>query len=166
MELECDVEGWPGTAGDWDALVARAARAVVQVAPELGLARLSVSVLFTSDAEVHVLNREWRGRDKPTNVLSFPMQGRCELLDLDADGPPVMLGDIALAYETCVQEAADKGAALDQHAAHLIIHGLLHLAGYDHVHSDEEAEAMEALEILALAKLGIPDPYGDRHSQE
>lgn len=134
--------------------------AAASVAPELGNARLLVSVLFTSDDEVHALNREWRERDKPTNVLSFPMLEREELMELAADGPPEMLGDIALAFETCGREADEKGIEINHHAAHLIIHGLLHLAGYDHVHSDEEAEEMEALEITALAKLGIADPYG------
>ena len=74
-----------------------------------------------------------------------------------------MLGDLALAFETCAREAAEKGVSLADHAAHLIVHGLLHLAGHDHVDSDEQAEAMEALEIEALAKLGIADPYGDRN---
>ncbi|MEL7197551.1 MAG: rRNA maturation RNase YbeY [Pseudomonadota bacterium] len=160
MKLEIDVEDWQGR--EWEALVDHALQAASAVVPELGNCRLSVSVLFTSDAEVHTLNREWRDRDKPTNVLSFPMLTRAELLDLPVDGPPVMLGDIALAYETCTHEAAEKGIPLEHHAAHLVIHGLLHLAGYDHVHSDEEAQAMEALEITALAKMGIPDPYGDR----
>ncbi|MEM7702993.1 MAG: rRNA maturation RNase YbeY [Pseudomonadota bacterium] len=160
MELEIDLEGWPD--GDWEALTQRAGVALGEVAPELTHPRLSVSVLFTSDAQVHELNREWRQRDKPTNVLSFPMLERDDLLDLAPEGPPEMLGDIVLAYETCAREAEEKGVSLDHHAAHLIIHGLLHLAGHDHVHSDEEAEAMETLEIRALAKMGIADPYGDR----
>ncbi len=168
MQLDIDIEDWP--AGDWETLAERAAQAAAGVAPELGPdhggARLHVSVLFTSDAEVHALNREWRERDKPTNVLSFPMMERSELLELDPDGPPEMLGDIALAWETCAREAKAKGATLDDHAAHLIIHGLLHLAGYDHVHSDAQAEAMEALEIAALAKLGVRDPYADRDLEE
>ena len=160
MQLDIDLEHWPE--GDWEALAARAVDAVAEVEPSLGSARLMASLLFTSDAEVHTLNREWRGRDKPTNVLSFPMLEREELLELGLGGPPVMLGDIALAHETCAREAAEKGIALQAHATHLIVHGMLHLAGHDHVHSDEEAEAMEALEIAALAKLGIADPYGDR----
>ena len=160
MELDIDIEDWP--TGEWEALAERASEALGEVAPELTNARLSVSVLFTNDAHVHELNREWRGRDKPTNVLSFPMLERADLLDLAPEGPPVLLGDLALAYETCAREAEEKGVPLDHHAAHLIIHGLLHLAGHDHVHSDEEAEAMEALEIRALAKMGIKDPYGDR----
>lgn len=157
LELEIDLEGWPS--GEWEALAERVAGAAGGVAPELANERLLVSVLFTSDDEVHTLNREWRGRDKPTNVLSFPMLDRGELLELTREGAPVMMGDIALAHETCAHEAAEKGFTLDQHASHLILHGLLHLAGHDHVHSEAEADAMEALEIEALAKLGLPNPY-------
>jgi probable rRNA maturation factor len=85
---------------------------------------------------------------------------REDLLALPAEGPPELLGDVALAYETCAREAADKGIALDHHAAHLIVHGLLHLAGHDHEQGEAEAEAMEALETKALALMGIADPYG------
>ncbi|MFM7348595.1 MAG: rRNA maturation RNase YbeY [Erythrobacter sp.] len=157
MQLDIDIEDWP--AGDWEALAARAAVAAAEDEPLLAKPRLAVSVLFTSDEEVHVLNREWRERDKPTNVLSFPMLEREELEHLQAEGHPEMLGDIALAYGTCAREAAEKGVSLADHAAHLIVHGLLHLAGHDHVDSDEQAEAMEALETRILAKLGIADPY-------
>jgi probable rRNA maturation factor len=158
--IEIDVEGWP--AGGWETLARRAAAAAGAVEPLLANARLSVSVLLTTDGEVRELNREWRGRDRPTNVLSFPMLTRDELLALAGEGPPVMLGDIALAYQTCAREASEKSVPLDHHAAHLVLHGLLHLAGHDHIHSDQEAEAMEALEIAALAKMGIADPYGTR----
>jgi probable rRNA maturation factor len=89
------------------------------------------------------------------------MLEREELEALGADGPPVMLGDIALAYATCAREAGEKGVSLEAHATHLIVHGLLHLAGHDHVDSDAQAEQMEALETAILAKLGIADPYGD-----
>lgn len=164
MQLDIDIEDWPG--GDWEALAHAAADAASAGEPLLASPRLVVSLLFTTDAEIHALNREWRGRDKPTNVLSFPMLERAELLGLVPDGPPVMLGDIALAYETCAREAAEKSIGLDHHAAHLIIHGLLHLAGHDHVDSDADAEAMEAIEIAALAKMGISDPYGDRQSSQ
>jgi len=132
------------------------------VAPELANARLSASLLFTSDTEIHALNREWRQRDKPTNVLSFPMLEREDLLALAAGGLPELLGDVALAHETCAREAAEKGIPLDHHATHLIIHGLLHLAGHDHEISDADAEAMEALETKALAICGIADPYEAR----
>lgn len=164
MQLDIDIEDWPD--GEWQDLSNRAGLAAADAAPELANPRLCASLIFTTDAEVHALNREWRGRDKPTNVLSFPMLTRAQLLELAPEGPPEMLGDIALAHETCAREAEAKGVPLEHHTAHLIVHGLLHLAGHDHVHSDEEAEAMEALEIRALAKLGIPDPYGDRHSTE
>ena len=152
--------GWPKQA-DWSALADAACAAVASITPELANPRLAVSLLFADDAEVHALNREWRGKDQPTNVLSFPMLEREELLALAADGPPELLGDIALALETCTREAADKGISLEHHTAHLIIHGLLHLAGYDHETSPEDARAMEVLEINALAQMGIADPYGD-----
>jgi probable rRNA maturation factor len=162
VELDIAIDGWPdGT--DWDRLAERAHAVTAQAEPALANPRLTASMLFTSDEEVHALNREWRGKDKPTNVLSFPMLERDDLLALGADGPPEMLGDLALAYGTCAREAEEKGIALEDHAAHLIVHGLLHLAGHDHVDSDEQAEAMEALEIAALAKLDIADPYGDRN---
>ncbi len=158
MELEIDIEQpWPG-AVDWAALAARAAAALADGAPELAHPRLTASLLFTSDAEVHVLNREWRGKDKPTNVLSFPMLEREELLALPDQGPPEMLGDIALAWETCAREAAEKAITVEDHATHLIVHALLHLAGRDHETSPEDARAMEELEIKALAYLGIADP--------
>jgi probable rRNA maturation factor len=161
LNLEIDIDGdWPSST-DWKALAERADAVAAEVAPELAQVRLSASLLFTSDAEVHALNREWRDKDKPTNVLSFPMLERAELLDLAAEGPPELLGDIALAFETCAREAAEKAVDLEAHAAHLIVHGLLHLAGHDHETSPEDAAAMEALEIKALALLGVADPYGD-----
>ena len=161
MELEIAIEApWPSPP-DWEALALRAAAALAEAAPELANPRLSVSLLFADDAEVQLLNAEWRGKDKPTNVLSFPMLDRADLLALSPDGPPEMLGDIALALETCAREAADKRLSLEHHAAHLLIHGLLHLAGHDHEISPQDARAMEELEIKALALLGIADPYGD-----
>jgi len=159
MQLDIDMEApWPE--GEWDMLASRAARVAAEAAPELSNPRLSASLLFTSDDAIQELNRDWRQRDRPTNVLSFPMLEREEVLDLAAAGPPVLLGDIALAYQTCAREAGEKGVALEHHAAHLIVHGLLHLAGYDHEVSPLEADAMEALEIKALALMGIADPYG------
>jgi probable rRNA maturation factor len=163
MELDIAIEAdWPADT-DWDALAARAADAAAQVAPELGHSRLLASVMFADDAEVHALNREWRDKDKPTNVLSFPMLEPADLIDLAPEGPPVMLGDIALAIETCAHEAAEKGVSIQDHAAHLLVHGLLHLAGYDHETGDADAEVMEALETKALALIGIPDPYAGFH---
>ena len=159
MELEVDLEDWP--AGPWLALAERCVEAACTVAPELANPRLSASLLFTSDDEVHALNRQWRDKDKPTNVLSFPMLERADLLALPAKGPPEMLGDIALAAQTCAREAGEKGVSLADHAAHLIVHGLLHLAGHDHEISGVHAEEMEKLEVKALAILGIANPYSD-----
>lgn len=161
MDLDIEIDGWPRT-HDWADLAEAAMEAAQDVEPLLANPRLSASLLFTVDEEVQVLNREWRTKDRPTNVLSFPMLTRDELAAMTPDGGPELLGDIALAHETCAREAAEKGVSLEAHAAHLIVHGLLHLAGHDHVDSDEQAAAMEALEIMALASMGIADPYGDR----
>ncbi|MEM9312771.1 MAG: rRNA maturation RNase YbeY [Pseudomonadota bacterium] len=166
MDIEIAFEDpWPESAALVDRVEASVCAAQA-VAPELANPRLVTSLLFTGDEAIHALNREWRERDKPTNVLSFPMVERAELLVLAPDGPPEMLGDIALALETVSREARAKGVELEAHVAHLVVHGLLHLAGYDHVHSDEEADAMEALESRALAKMGFPDPYGESELEE
>lgn len=161
MDLDIEIDGWPKDY-DWADLAEAAMEAAQTVEPALDNQRLSASLLFTIDEELRTLNREWRTKDKPTNVLSFPMLTRAELLAMSKEGGPEMLGDIALAFETCTREAAEKGVGLKDHAAHLIVHGLLHLAGHDHDASEGEAEAMEALEIKALAQMGIKDPYGDR----
>ncbi len=161
LTLESEIEApWPAST-DWEALASRAADATAKDAPELANPRLSASILFTSDAEVRALNREWRGKDKPTNVLSFPMLTRAQLLALAPEGPPELLGDIALAHETCAREADEKAIPIEDHTAHLIVHGLLHLAGHDHETSPLDAAAMEALEIKTLALMGLADPYGN-----
>ena len=157
--LELDVDPIWGDAIDWEALAARAAQAAASVAPELAHDNLLVSLVLGDDAEVQTLNKQWRAKDRPTNVLSFPMLERGELLALEPEGPPELLGDIAIAHATCVREAAEKGIPLEHHAAHLIVHGLLHLAGHDHETCAADADAMEALEIKALAHMGIGNPY-------
>lgn len=162
-ELELDIDPVWGKDVDWEELARRVAGATAQEVPELARAALLVSVVLADDGEVHALNREWRGKDKPTNVLSFPMISPEELAAVDdGDGPPVMLGDLILAHGVCKREASEKHVALASHATHLLVHGLLHLAGFDHEEGEAEAEAMEALEIRILAHLGIADPYGDR----
>ena len=114
-----------------------------------------VSLVFTSDAAIRQINAEWRNQDKPTNVLSFPA------FPLAPGGKPgPMLGDIVLAAETIAREAADLGKPFDAHLTHLLVHGFLHLFGYDHMETDE-AEKMEGLETRILAELGLSDPYGD-----
>ena len=118
------------------------------------LPRGEVSVLFADDAAVQALNRDWRGKDKPTNVLSFPAE---DFPEIEGLSPP--LGDIALAFETCQREAVEKEIPVSEHLTHLILHGILHLLGYDHI-EDEEATEMEDLERQLLAHIGIADPYG------
>ena len=153
-------DSWPEPT-DWAAIAERASTAVANVTPTIANPRLSASLLFTSDAELQVLNREWRGKDMATNVLSFPMLTPAEILVLALDGPPELLGDIVLAFETCAREADEKSIPLEHHTAHLIIHGLLHLAGHDHEISHQDATQMEELEIKALASMGIGNPYCD-----
>ena len=160
--VEIDVDPIWGQDTDWEGLAARAASAAAQVAPELAHDNLLVSLVLGDDAEVQTLNKQWRAKDKPTNVLSFPMLSREEVLHAAADGDHEgMLGDLILAHGVCTREAADKGIAVADHAAHLIVHGLLHLAGHDHETGEAEAAAMEALETKALALMGIADPYCD-----
>jgi probable rRNA maturation factor len=115
--------------------------------------------MLTDDSGIRTLNSNWRGIDKPTNVLSFPaLQPTGAGMPPDA---PRMLGDIAIAYETTRKEADEEEKPFDHHLSHLAIHGFLHLIGYDH-EKDDDAEAMESLEQEILAQLGIPDPYADR----
>jgi probable rRNA maturation factor len=124
---------------------------------------VSVSIKLSDNAEVQALNREWRDKDKPTNVLSFPMLDDTELdalLTGTYDAPEIMLGDIILAHETCAAEAKEKDVPIAHHATHLVIHGMLHLLGHDHI-EDDEAELMEALEVKALAYMGLHNPYKD-----
>ena len=148
LSIEIEHEAWealPGLA----ALAERAVAAALEGRGETG----AVTLLFTSDAEMQVLNRDWRGKDKPTNVLSFPAPAMPV-----PEGEATPLGDIALACETVSREAAEQGKPLADHTAHLIVHGTLHLLGYDH-ETDGEAEEMESEERKILARLGIADPY-------
>ena len=160
--MELDVDPVWGQDTDWEALAARAASAAAQVAPELAHDNLLVSLVLGDDGEVQTLNKQWRAKNQPTNVLSFPMLSREEVLHAARDeASEGMLGDLILAHGVCTREAAGKGIAVADHAAHLIIHGLLHLAGHDHETGKAEAQAMEALETKALALMGIGDPYCD-----
>jgi probable rRNA maturation factor len=160
--LELDVDPIWGDATDWEGLAALAARAAAMAAPELAHANLLVSLVFGNDDEVQALNKQWRAKDKPTNVLSFPMMSREDVLRAAGDeGNEGMLGDMILAHGVCTREAADKGIPVEHHAAHLIVHGLLHLAGYEHEAGEAPARAMEAIETKALASMGIADPYCD-----
>ncbi|MCJ2026786.1 rRNA maturation RNase YbeY [Methylobacterium sp. J-067] len=156
IDVAVEDDRWEKAIPDLESLVLRAVEAGLAVAPEKPSGNLEVSVLLADDATVQDLNKTWRGKDKPTNVLSFPATPQPL-----PPGAPAPLGDVVLAYETMVRESAEQGKPLQNHLAHLLVHGTLHLVGQDHELGNTEAEAMEALEIAALATLGIPDPYAD-----
>jgi probable rRNA maturation factor len=152
IEVTVEAPAWHAAVTDPEHLCRRAIAAVLAREGVAGGAE--VSVLLTDDAAVRELNRTYRGKDKPTNVLSFPVEG-----DLPpAPGLPALLGDIAVAFETTRREAEAEGKPLADHLAHLLVHGALHLLGYDH-EVDDEALRMEARESEILAGLGVPDPY-------
>ena len=163
IQIELSRESpWPDA--DWTTLATRAALAAVERTPHGELATspalIEISVRLAPDEEVRHLNAQYRGKDRPTNVLSFPMI-QPDLLDTvtqNSDGGEVLLGDIVLAHGVCAAEAAERGIAVEDHATHLMVHGVLHLLGYDH-QDGEEADRMEATERDALASLGLPDPY-------
>jgi probable rRNA maturation factor len=164
MMLEIDIESdeeWDSST-DWPLLVRKAAEAAVAESafPQLAESGRAVelSVRLTSDEDVRALNAHWRGKDKPTNVLSFPMSEQYELEQAEEDGPELMLGDIVLARGVCEREASEKKIPFERHALHLLVHGTLHLLGYDHG-DDRDAADMESREVRALARLGIDDPY-------
>jgi probable rRNA maturation factor len=150
IDLAVESDRWSAI-GDAKALAQRAVDAAFAGVPVMGES-VEISILLADDAAVRDLNRAWRGKDKPTNVLSFPANPQPGVPG------PQPLGDIALAFETVAGEAQAEGKTLADHAAHLIVHGVLHLLGYNH-DIEAEAEAMEALEVTALARLGIADPY-------
>lgn len=119
-------------------------------------APIEVTVTLASDKQIKILNRDHRGKNKPTNVLSFPLWDDRSEIPRGKDAVPV--GDIIIAYETMAREAVEQGKTLKAHTTHMLVHGFLHLLGYDHM-NDTEAEEMEALEVKILKKLGIKDPY-------
>ncbi|WP_397604951.1 rRNA maturation RNase YbeY [Sphingorhabdus sp.] len=190
IDVELDMGVVWGNSDFGQSEVEKAVDAAVRFAGLAGLAEypspVEVSIKLTDNAEVQALNREWRDKDKPTNVLSFPMLEEDALEQLrhpelvsgsyflsdaekiktlkqvqgDGQEMEMLLGDIILAYETCAAEAKEKNIPVAHHATHLVIHGMLHLLGHDHI-EDDEAELMEALEVKALASIGLNNPYND-----
>ena len=160
VAIEADEE-WDSSSS-WEQLVRRAAEAAIAESafPQLtsDSRPVELSVRLASDEEVRALNAAWRNKDNATNVLSFPMAESKEFTSAKFAGAELLLGDIVLARGVCEAEAADKGVRVEDHATHLLVHGTLHLLGYDH-HDDAEAADMEAREIRALARLGIANPY-------
>lgn len=152
IDIRIASSAWRAALPNPAAAVRRAAIAALKA--ELpAKARTSLSILLTDDAEMRKLNAGWRAKDKPTNVLSFPAENA-----IDPAKPPAYLGDVALGLATCKREAREQKKTLADHVAHLTVHGVLHLLGFDHM-DDDQAEAMEPLETEILAKMGIADPY-------
>lgn len=160
MTVDCIIED-----PRWDDL-----EALARLATDATLVRLGhepsvhvISVLGCDDARIAVLNADFRDKPQPTNVLSWPSEERGAALDGEMPlplqvGPDEELGDIAIAYDTCAREAAEAGRPLRDHTLHLLVHGTLHLLGFDHMR-DGDAALMEGLEVEILGKLGLPDPY-------
>ncbi|MEP7241949.1 MAG: rRNA maturation RNase YbeY [Devosia sp.] len=151
IDITRNTDGWPEAL---DARADTAVRAALTQSKAKIAGAAELSLVLTDDAEQRLLNRDWRGIDKPTNVLSFPQ--------IEPFGPVIgLLGDIILARETLQREAADQGVSFDDHFTHLVVHGFLHLLGYDHI-DDDEALVMEGLETQILASLGVADPYDEQ----
>lgn len=145
IEVEVEADDWTDAIDDVEAVVERAAVAA------LGMEAGGLVILLATDETVRDLNDRFRGKDRPTNVLSFPAAGM-------PGADPQPLGDIVLAYGVCAREAEEQSKTLRNHLTHLVVHGVLHLLGRDH-EADAEAEAMEGEERVILASLGVSDPY-------
>jgi probable rRNA maturation factor len=156
IETSVECAGWSALEG-LDALVAESLQSALEESGDELVEGVEVSLLFCDDARIQELNRNFRGQDKPTNVLSFPSP--------DSHETAHFIGDIAVAYETVAREAQEQGKTLKQHCRHMIVHGFLHLLGYDH-EEEAEAEAMEAMEIHILRRLGVDNPYRDDEHKE
>ncbi len=145
IDVNIQDPSWSEDLDDPDSVIRDAISAIWPLMDEPKIGELSLALI--NDADIQTLNREYRGKDKPTNVLSFP-----------SIGPGAILGDIVLARETIAREATQSSKTFTHHMTHLVIHGFLHLQGYDH-DTDDQAEIMEGLEIRALAALDIDNPY-------
>jgi len=160
IALEADEE-WDSSRA-WEELIRAAAEAAIAESafPQLATSErpVELSVRLAGDDEVRALNAKWRGKDKATNVLSFPLADPGDLTPANVSERELLLGDIVMAHGVCVAEAAEKGVSVQDHATHLLVHGTLHLLGYDH-QDDADAAEMETREVRALARLGISDPY-------
>lgn len=155
IDIAITSDAW-GAKPKWSRLIEQAVAAAIAAARMRVPPDCELSILLTDDEAVRALNARWRGIDKPTNVLSFPASDRS---DIGPNSPAhAMLGDIALGRETIEREAAIAAKPFDHHLQHLVIHGFLHLIGYDH-QNDSDAERMEELERQALKLLAVPDPY-------
>lgn len=159
IAISVEDPSWTQALSDVEPVAERMALAALEQADcDLGDGPVEISLVLADDTTVQGLNRDWRGKDKPTNVLSF-----ATLDDEDAPrvvGAPLLLGDVILAFGTCRDEAQAMGKPLVDHFRHLVVHGVLHLLGYDHEEDEAEALEMERLETAILAGFGVADPYG------
>ncbi len=165
IEINTGPDWQDGT--DWQKRTEKAASAALSASSYGDLAErnfaLEISIKFSDNDEVQKLNSAYREKDKPTNVLSFPLVPRDLFESLsNSDDGEILLGDIVMAHGVCADEAKEKSIPMADHASHLLVHGVLHLLGYDH-ETEAEALIMEALEVKALQKLGIANPYADQH---
>ena len=153
VEISRNSEGWPDSL---DARAEQAVREALQQSRATVTGAAELSIVLTDDEQQRALNRDWRGIDKSTNVLSFPQ--------IEPFGPVEgLLGDVLLARETLEREAVDLGVSFEDHFTHLMVHGFLHILGYDHM-DDDEALVMESLETQILASLGVADPYAENET--
>ena len=158
IDIRIDSEDWLRAEPAAEAICSAAAKAAVTAS---GLASAEVSLVLSDDPAVASLNSTYRGKSGPTNVLSFPAgDGVDDSAAAERDGPPLLLGDVVIAFETTAAEAAATGTALADHLRHLVVHGILHLVGYDH-ETDADAAVMEGLEVEILREFGVDDPYRD-----
>lgn len=149
IDISIECADWETEIPDIDTHIRQTADAVLKTM-EINDQATELSVVLSSDSFIQVLNKQWRGKDKPTNVLSFPQD------------EPELMGDVILAFQTVKREADEQNKRFEDHTKHLIVHGILHLLGHDH-EKDEEAEEMEALEIEILNALGVKNPYESGH---
>lgn len=168
IEIAIDDDGL-GSGSNVELLIERAVSAALRAGIEGDIPATEIFVRIVGAAESQALNHQYRGKDKATNVLSFP---GVEPEEMDmflrlarGDGPPLMLGDIVIAAPVVIEEAVIQGKAIEDHLAHLIVHGVLHLLGHDHI-EDEQADMMEDLERTILTKLDVGDPYMDMPSHD
>ena len=166
IDVRCEAGDWVAFDLDLDFIKSRtyaAMKAVFEQIGDFGWCPTELSVLLSNDRHIQLLNRDFRGKDKPTNILSFPALNSEEMIEAVSfaaqGGPPMVLGDLVLSLETIIFEANQQHKSYHAHVTHLLVHGLLHLMGYDHI-DDEEAAAMEALEQVILKQaFQIDDPY-------
>ncbi len=157
LEVLIEDEAWSQIAPEAESLVTAASSALSRDGSFAGEPAAQACVALSNDATVHALNRSHRGKDRPTNVLSFPAPEGT----LGDDGNTTFLGDVIIAAETLAAEARSLGIPTEHHLQHLVVHGLLHLLGFDHETGEQEAAAMEGLETRILASLGVSDPYAE-----